>query len=166
MRLIFSVIVLSVLSVPASSLPAQAMSQKTVGLAPDDLRSLVAQAADEQDLPEDFVAAVITIESSWKATAVNGSSLGLMQIKSSTARSLGFRGQTRELLDPRVNVRYGIAYLTLAWQASAGDVCATVARYQSGLDTSHPSRANKAYCRKVTLLMARDRKEDPMAPEG
>src|ERR1035437_8906637 len=75
------------------------------------LRGLVARTAVENGVPYPLANAVVTIESRYNPRVSNGGALGLMQIKAQTARGLGFTGTSANLLDPNVNVRYGMAYL-------------------------------------------------------
>ena len=77
-----------------------------------------------------------------------------MQIKPQTARGLGFRGAAASLYDPDVNLRYGMAYLALAYRQAGGNVCGTVMRYNSGLGATHMSAGNRAYCSRASALMA------------
>lgn len=119
------------------------------------LRGLVARTAAENNVPYRLANAVVTIESRYNPRVSNRSgALGLMQIKPQTARGLGFRGAAASLLDPDVNVRYGMAYLALAYRQSGGDVCATVMRYESGIGATRMSAANRAYCSRASALMA------------
>ena len=124
-------------------------------LASGALRGLVARTAAENGVPYRLANAVVTIESRYNPRVSNGGALGLMQIKAQTARGLGFRGAAASLFDPGVNVRYGMAYLALAYRQSGGDLCATVMRYQSGIGATRMSAANRAYCTRALALMAR-----------
>ena len=83
----------------------------------------------------------------------NGASIGLMQISHATARSLGYRGTAKGLFDPATNIGFGVRYLALAYERSRGDLCATVSRYQSGIDTQKPNAANRAYCARAKALI-------------
>ena len=117
------------------------------------LRDLVSRLAAENGVPYRLANAVVTIESRYNPHAANGGALGLMQIKAQTARGLGFQGTARGLLDPGINVQYGMRYLALAYHQSGGNLCATVMRYQSGTAARHMSRANRAYCSRASLLI-------------
>jgi soluble lytic murein transglycosylase-like protein len=119
------------------------------------LRGLIASTAAKDGVPYRLANAVVTIESRYDPYISNGGALGLMQIKAQTARGLGFRGAAASLFDPYVNVRYGMAYLALAYRQSGGDLCATVMRYQSGIGATRMSAANRAYCTRAHALMAR-----------
>lgn len=118
------------------------------------LRGLVERTAAENNVPYRLANAIVTIESRYNPHVSNGGALGLMQIKPQTARGLGFRGAPASLFDPDVNVRYGMAYLALAYRDLGGNLCATVMRYQSGIGATHMSAANRAYCSRASALMA------------
>lgn len=47
--------------------------------------------------------------------------MGLMQIKYSTARELGYRGSAAGLLDPETNLRWRVRYLAGAYRKARGD---------------------------------------------
>jgi len=59
-------------------------------------------------------------------------SFGLMQVKCETARMVGFQGPCDQLLQPRTNIRVGIAYLRRQLDRYAGDVENAVAAYNAG----------------------------------
>lgn len=70
------------------------------------MRRLIRAAAAEHDIPEALLHRVIQRESDYRADARNGPYWGLMQILPQTARTMGFRGEPHELLNPEVNLRY------------------------------------------------------------
>ena len=77
-----------------------------------------------------------------------------MQILPSTARMLGFYGTNRELAEPMTNIRYGVDYLTGAWQLAAGDICTTVMKYRAGHGETRFSYKSVAYCQRVRAVLA------------
>ncbi len=117
------------------------------------IESIVDRKADENGVPSSLVKAIITVESGWHSAARNGSSIGLMQITPGTARALGFRGTLKELFDPETNIGLGTLYLAQAYRLAEGDLCATITRYQSGLDATRANGANRAYCKKLQGLL-------------
>lgn len=119
------------------------------------IRDLVSKHARENGIPERLATAVVTIESRFNPKARGGSALGLMQIKYDTARSMGYAGGVTALLAPETNLHFGMKVLADAYKASNGDVCMTLARYQSGHRVTHASAANRAYCARARSLMAR-----------
>lgn len=96
------------------------------------MRRMVQRAAVELEIPEALLHRVIQRESDYRAEARNGPYWGLMQILPQTARTMGFRGEPRELLNPEVNLRYAGRYLRGAWLISDGDMDAAVGYYARG----------------------------------
>jgi Soluble lytic murein transglycosylase and related regulatory proteins (some contain LysM/invasin domains) len=96
------------------------------------MRRLIVRAADDLEIPEALLHRVIQRESDYRADARNGPYWGLMQILPQTARTMGFRGEPRELLDPEVNLRYAGRYLRGAWIVSEGDMDRAVMFYARG----------------------------------
>lgn len=72
---------------------------------------LIEQAKLEGAINPQLVLAVANVESSKNGKAMNGTHYGLMQLKLGTARMLGFRGKPKELLNWKVNLKYGSQYL-------------------------------------------------------
>lgn len=118
------------------------------------LRSIIEREAEFYGVPADLVETVIEIESGFRPKAFNSGAIGLMQITYSTAQSMGYKGTKQGLYDPELNIRYGTAYLAAAQEASNGDLCGTVMRYQSGVDAMKMNKANRAYCAKAKTLIA------------
>ena len=118
------------------------------------IKDLVAKHARENGVPENLASAVVRIESRFNPKARGGSALGLMQIKYATARSVGYAGGASALLTPDTNLRFGMKVLAEAYKASHGDLCLTLARYQSGHLVTRASAANRAYCARAKSFMA------------
>ncbi len=97
-----------------------------------ELRKLIDEAAVMHDLPPELLHRVIIRESRHNPAARNGPYWGLMQIMPETARTMGFRGQPSELLDPAVNLRYAGAYLRGAYIVANGNHDEAVRWYASG----------------------------------
>lgn len=97
-----------------------------------EMRRLIRAAAAEHDIPEALLHRVIQRESDYRAHARNGPYWGLMQILPQTARTMGFRGEPAELLNPEVNLRYGGRYLRGAWIVSNGNMDRAVMWYARG----------------------------------
>jgi soluble lytic murein transglycosylase-like protein len=57
---------------------------------------------------------------------------GLMQIRLDTARSMGYRGPARGLLDADTNLKYAVAYLANAYVVAAGDPDRALGLYSRG----------------------------------
>jgi len=141
------------LFLPLTLAQAQTVPLQMASLQHADIAKIAAKHAASNGIPVALVEAVITVESSWQRGARNGSSVGLMQIEPLTARSLGYKGETSQLYDPETNIRFGTRYLAEAYRLSSGDLCTTVARYQSGHNMVKPNAANRAYCKKMQALL-------------
>ena len=84
--------------------------------------ALVAAQAGANGVPEALVHRVIVRESRYQPRLVGrGGTIGLMQIKLATARSLGYGGDAEGLRDPNTNLTYGVKYLAGAYHAANGD---------------------------------------------
>ena len=110
--------------------------------------------AQENAIPAALASAVIRVESNFNAHIVHAGNYGLTQIKLTTARSLGFDGSPSALLDPEINLHFGLKYLANAYQQARGDLCTTIMKYQSGNRAVQLSAANRLYCQRVKVLMA------------
>ncbi len=97
-----------------------------------ELRALINQYADENDVPRALVHKVIIRESTHRPEARNGPYYGLMQILPATAHTMGFRGQPNDLLDAETNLKYAVKYLRGAWLLSDGDYDTAVSWYARG----------------------------------
>ena len=118
------------------------------------LRALVERHASEAGIPFELADAVIRVESRYSAGARNGPNVGLTQINTRTAQSLGYQGAPAGLLDPETNLRYGLKYLARAYELAKGDTCGTILRYQAGLRTQTMTRAARSYCARVKTITA------------
>jgi soluble lytic murein transglycosylase-like protein len=118
------------------------------------LRDVIQRQARDNAIPVALAHAVIRIESNYNSKIVHAGNYGLMQIKLATARSLGFDGTPAGLLDPSINLHYGLKYLGDAYQQAGGDLCVTIMKYQSGHRALRMSASNRKYCQRVKSLMA------------
>jgi soluble lytic murein transglycosylase-like protein len=95
--------------------------------------ALVAAHAKANAVPEVLVHRVIVRESRYQADLVGrGGTIGLMQIKLATARSLGYTGDAAGLRDPDTNLTYGVKYLAGAYRTANGDHARAIHYYASG----------------------------------
>jgi soluble lytic murein transglycosylase-like protein len=117
---------------------------------PNELVQLVADMAQEHNVPFSLAYAVIRIESNFNPRARSGPNLGLGQIQCKTARQMGFVGKCSQLYDARVNLKYTLAYLREKLSAADGDACLAAAMYNNGSNTA---RKDSKYCRKVQQHM-------------
>jgi hypothetical protein len=95
--------------------------------------ALVATHAKANGVPEVLVHRVIVRESRYQPDLVGrGGTIGLMQIKLGTARSLGYTGDADGLRDPNTNLLYAVKYLAGAYRAANGDHDRAVHYYAAG----------------------------------
>jgi soluble lytic murein transglycosylase-like protein len=98
-----------------------------------DYNELVARHAQANGVPEALVHRVIVRESRYQPHLVGrGGTIGLMQIKLATARSLGYTGSAEGLRDPDTNLTYAVRYLAGAYRAANGNHARAVAYYAGG----------------------------------
>lgn len=105
------------------------------GLYPNEtpeLRQRINFWARHYDVPSSLVQRVIVRESTHRPDARNGPYYGLMQILPQTARTMGYRGPDRGLLDADTNLRYGVKYLRGAWLVAEGDPDGAIGWYSRG----------------------------------
>lgn len=109
--------------------PAFALAQHA---APAELRAMVDHHARNHGVPFALAHQLVMKESRYNPAARNRSFWGLMQLRFETARSVGYRGPAGGLLDPDVNLRYGMAYLGNAYRVAGGDARRAMALYSKG----------------------------------
>ncbi len=97
-----------------------------------EVNRLIAKYARTYDVPEDLVHRVVRRESGYNPAARNGPYYGLMQILPETARTMGYRGAPRGLLDADTNLRYAVKYLRGAWIVADGNRDRAVMWYSKG----------------------------------
>lgn len=87
-------------------------------------------------LPPNLLSSLCWVESNHKVTAINyadgdADSLGVCQIKLRTAREMGFQGTAKQLMNPKMNIKYAAKYL--AWQYKRyGSISRAVVAYNRG----------------------------------
>jgi soluble lytic murein transglycosylase-like protein len=107
-----------------------AYSQAASGF--DGTSSMAATQAAAAGVPASLIERVIRRESGGNARAVHAGNYGLMQIKLSTARAMGYTGSAAGLLDPQTNMTYAVRYLAGAYRAAGGNESRAVALYSRG----------------------------------
>jgi soluble lytic murein transglycosylase-like protein len=102
---------------------AFALSSPALAQAPSSaLNALVTRHARANNVPEELVHRIIFEESRYHPRAIGrGGAMGLMQIKYSTARGLGYRGPPAGLLNPDTNLTWAVRYLAGAYRMAQGD---------------------------------------------
>ncbi|MFC3267185.1 transglycosylase SLT domain-containing protein, partial [Camelimonas abortus] len=116
--------------------------------------ALIERHARANGVPVALADAVVRVESRYNAAARNGPYLGLMQIHLNTARAMGYAGDARGLLDPDVNLRYGMKYLGAAYRLAGGDTCGAIMKYQGGHRAVRLTPHAARYCARVRTMMA------------
>jgi len=97
------------------------------------LDGMIARHAAAEGVPEALVHRVVIRESRYHPRVVGaGGAMGLMQIKYSTARAMGYTGSPAELLDPDTNLTYAVRYLAGAYRAAHGSSDRAVMNYARG----------------------------------
>lgn len=95
--------------------------------------ALIAEHAKLNDVPESLVHRIVVRESRYDPRAIGrGGAMGLMQIKTGTARALGYQGDAAGLLDAETNVTYAVRYLAGAYRVAGGDHDRAVRHYANG----------------------------------
>lgn len=97
-----------------------------------ELRRLINQYADMNEVPRGLVHRVIIRESRHRPGARNGPYFGMMQILPATARGVGFTGPDTGLLDAETNLKYGVKYLRGAWLLADGNFDSAIKWYSRG----------------------------------
>ncbi len=97
------------------------------------------------------------LESRYRPQVVHKGNFGLMQIRFGTARAMGYRGSPSGLLNAETNLQYGMKYLARGWKASGGDLCRTIAHYQTGRVVRSVPASSQAYCARARRIMAQQR---------
>ena len=97
-----------------------------------ELRVLINKYADLYEVPRPLVHRLAIRESTHRPEAINRPYYGLLQILPATARSMGFQGQPRDLLDAETNLKYAVKYLRGAWLLSDGSHDTAVKHYSRG----------------------------------
>lgn len=135
----------------ASIAPARARSVAK-GSAYD---AIIAKHAQKHGIPVSLARAVVRIESNYRPNARGrAGEIGLMQIKPSTARMMGYSGSAKGLYDPETNISWGMKYLAKAHQLGGGDTCGTILRYNAGHAAKRMNKVSAAYCAKVKRHMS------------
>lgn len=118
--------------------------------------ALVAAHAAANAVPEVLVHRVIVRESRYQPHLVGrGGTIGLMQIKLATARSLGYSGNAEGLRDPDTNLAYGVKYLAGAYRAANGNPDRAMHYYASGYYGARPvKRPADAHAQQVPARQA------------
>ncbi|WP_170468583.1 lytic transglycosylase domain-containing protein [Ruegeria arenilitoris] len=97
-----------------------------------ELRASINKWADHYELPRELVHKLAVRESTHRPWAVNRPYYGLLQILPATARSMGYTGTPKGLLDADTNLEFAGKYLRGAWLLSDGDQKRAIFLYAKG----------------------------------
>ncbi len=115
---------------------------------------LIRRYARAYGVPYKLARAVVQVESGFKASARGGvGEIGLMQLRKSTARGMGYRGSTKGLYNPETNIKYGMRYLGKAYKLGGGSTCGAILKYNAGHAAKRMNPISKRYCGKVRKIM-------------
>jgi soluble lytic murein transglycosylase-like protein len=110
-----------------------AFTQPAHSMTRAELDALVAAHAQANGVPAALVHRVIVRESRYKPHIIGkGGAMGLMQIKTATARGVGYNGSAAGLLDPATNLTYAVRYLAGAYRLAGGNHDRAVSYYARG----------------------------------
>jgi soluble lytic murein transglycosylase-like protein len=116
---------------------------------------IIDRYAREYGVAPSLARAVIRVESGYDAHKTGSAGeVGLMQIKPSTARMLGYSGGVKQLYDPETNIKWGMKYLGMAKEAGNGTTCGTLLKYNAGHAATHMNPISAAYCGRVKAELA------------
>lgn len=97
---------------------------------------IILSAAKSVGLSGYFLLSICTVESNLKNAYVENDggspSFGICQIKEGTAKMMGFKGDKKELMDPKVNAFYAAKYFKWQKERYNGDLCRAIASYNAG----------------------------------
>ncbi|MEO0542798.1 MAG: transglycosylase SLT domain-containing protein [Pseudomonadota bacterium] len=116
--------------------------------------ALIEKHANDNGVPLALAHAVVFSESTYRPDALGAAGeIGLMQLKPSTARMMGFSGGSKDLYKPETNIAYGMKYLGKAHDLADGDTCGTILRYNAGHAATRMNPISRAYCSKVEKII-------------
>ncbi len=106
-------------------------------------------------VPSSLAHAVVRHESNFQPNVrCKAGEIGLMQIKLSTARGLGYTGSAKGLYEPSTNIQFGMKYLAMAQKLGGGSTCGTILKYNAGHGAKRMNPTSAKYCSSVKAYMA------------
>ena len=97
-----------------------------------ELDALIGQYSAQYGVPEALVRRVIKRESNYNSAAYHAGNYGLMQIRHQTARTMGYKGGAKGLLDAETNLMFGVKYLAGAYLVAGGNESRALRLYSRG----------------------------------
>lgn len=127
---------------------------KTMKGAGGRYHEIIAKYAASFGVPVSLAHAVIQVESNYRPNAKGSAGeIGLMQIKPSTARMMGYSGSAQGLFHPETNIKFGMKYLAKAQELGGGTTCGTILKYNAGHAAKRMNPVSSAYCVKVKRFL-------------
>lgn len=115
---------------------------------------LISSYASAYGVPYGLAKAVVRVESNFRPNARGAAGeIGLMQLKLSTARMMGYSGSAKGLYHPETNIKYGMKYLAKAHKLGGGSTCGTILKYNAGHGAKRMNPVSANYCAKVKRYM-------------
>ena len=116
------------------------------------LDTMISRHAQMNGIPESLLHRVVMRESRYNPRAVGrGGAMGLMQIKTATARAMGYTGSASGLLDAETNVTYAARYLAGAYRAAGGNSDRAVSNYARGYYHQAKAQGFSPYAQQPTF---------------
>jgi soluble lytic murein transglycosylase-like protein len=104
------------------------------------------EKAHKHNVPYKLAHSIVYHESKFNHKAIGRGTYGLGQLKCPTAKSLGFSGPCKNLLDIDTNLEYSMRYLRKALDAANNNECYAATLYNRGIGNKPKS---STYCRKI-----------------
>lgn len=140
-------------SAPNKPITKKTKTAQNVG-SKDKYGNLIAKYAAQNGVPYKLARAVVFVESSFRPNVTGAAGeIGLMQIKLSTARGMGYKGGAKKLYNPSTNLYWGMKYLGRAHQLSGGTTCGTILKYNAGHYAKRNNPVSSRYCRRVQQII-------------
>jgi len=115
---------------------------------------LIAKYAAQHGVPYRLARAVVFVESSYRPNVTGAAGeIGLMQIRLSTARGMGYKGSAKQLYNPATNLYWGMKYLGQAHRLAGGSTCGTILKYNAGHGAKRMNPISQRYCNRVSRII-------------
>ena len=131
-----SALFLPVLAMTASAacLKGKACAKEKLSTKSAEIVEMIKAVAPAHGVPTWFALRIAKVESNYNPLARGSQGeLGLYQLKCATAKEIGFRGNCSTLLNPAVNIEYGLKHLALAISKSKGNLKLAASKHNGGL---------------------------------
>lgn len=113
---------------------AHPASAKAATASQSSIIAMIGQMAPAQGVPTWFALRIARVESNYNPRLRGAAGeYGIFQMKCQTARGIGYTGGCAGLLDARTNVQWGLKHLSLAINASNGNLRLAASKHNGGL---------------------------------